>query len=1305
MKKRFLSLIIVLFAAAEIFCISPPLTVHAANVTNAQFIEKISQLRNTYRHGEYWNYYNSHDYSQTGKTPCPLCTKAGRSFCHWECKDKCGQFGGGGQCEGYGRLMAYKIFGDYEVLTYKKRINPQTWDYRTVSRKGNMGEIYAGDIIRLDSINSGHTIFVTKVTSTHIYYTQCNVGGNCKVTWDNVKSKSELNSRWLMIRHRKGNTCTGGNAVVTKPSAPSAVNISEQNIAMGGTITASWGQVTGATGYDVSLNCSSNSAYSQKTSVSGTSATFVTNNPGTYCISVSAKNSVGNSNGKSSASFTVHTDKMVTFKDYDGTVLETKTVKYNSTAVAPSAPGREGYTFQGWDKNLTNIINDTEITAKYMINSYTVKFVDRKGNILSKQKINYCNAAQVPENPTPEVGFVFTGWDKDDYKCVKSDLTITAVFVWENKDMPIVANITSAVRNNEASGYELSINLKNYPDSFTQGKVIAVLKTEAGKMVASETETFNLQANAVTDKSIYIPYSGIATYADVYVVGSIDDGNTGVAIAQGKSINIDLGLAWSDWSVSEPPSGDYITESRTEYRYKTKETTTSDQSSLNGWTKYDSQITSWGNWSGWQNTAVSASDTRQVQTRTVPATYQTRWTYNRSVSSNGKMSSYSTSYYPTYQSIDLDYRLSSKGTTSGHTRYGSYSGNYGTYLKDWWWNESSYQKQLTAAYTQYSYRDAIYTHYFYKWSDWSEWSEEKAEASDTKQTESRTVYRFKSNDIKTPVYNYKRYKYKDLNSGKYYYTHSTTYADSMGYPGEWEVRKEYSELTQAAVLDNGLTLYGGYGEKSWYSDEIFGGEYITYDTLEDTSGQEYTISGKTGTVGKKATLMVYKGTNTDPTASQLEYVAQTTLGNNGEYSFTFNPKEVPSLKTGDFVAILGIEGATAPIYIDTLNAPKPVYNVEFINEVGGVLSAQTIAEGESAVLPENIPIKEGYDFVGWDTGISNIHADLTIQPLFKKKTFSVVFVDWENNDISIKEFEYDEPLEGPTPADKKGSSFKGWDKVLAGTLTVKDNMVVTAEYEINKYTVSFVDWNGNIIDTQVIEYGSEATLPDDPTYENMVFAGWDNMLAAMFVSEDVTLHPIFEYTETCAVPYADKTSGNYTGKQSITLKCDTDGAAIYYYIAESGIEPDFSQIEWTEYTEPFEISNNGDLWYYASADNKNNSAYNLEEYVINGVFRAEISGSTLKRSNGKISGKLMYSVEGIGNSVKAFPIVSVTDKDGKLVYVKFGTEITLRDGENTGTVSDISFNADASVRYTFKLMFWQSLSELKPVSNFDAMDL
>lgn len=74
----------------------------------------------------------------------------------------------------------------------------------------------------------------------------------------------------------------------------------------------------------------------------------------------------------------------VTFVDYDGSVIDTQSVKYQESATLPENPVRVGYTFKSWSGTWENITADSTVTATYDINVYKVDFVDHDGTLIDK---------------------------------------------------------------------------------------------------------------------------------------------------------------------------------------------------------------------------------------------------------------------------------------------------------------------------------------------------------------------------------------------------------------------------------------------------------------------------------------------------------------------------------------------------------------------------------------------------------------------------------------------------------------------------------------------------------------------------------------------------------------------------------------------------------------------------------------------------------------------------------------------------------------------------------------------------------
>ena len=116
----------------------------------------------------------------------------------------------------------------------------------------------------------------------------------------------------------------------------------------------------------------------------------------------------------------------VTFMDWDGTVLKTETVEHGHAAAPPADPEREGYTFIGWDADLSSVADDLTVTAQYQINTYTVIFLDWDGSLIMAESVEHGHAATPPPAPTRE-GYTFIGWDAD-LSSITDYLTVCALY-------------------------------------------------------------------------------------------------------------------------------------------------------------------------------------------------------------------------------------------------------------------------------------------------------------------------------------------------------------------------------------------------------------------------------------------------------------------------------------------------------------------------------------------------------------------------------------------------------------------------------------------------------------------------------------------------------------------------------------------------------------------------------------------------------------------------------------------------------------------------------------------------------------
>lgn len=167
---------------------------------------------------------------------------------------------------------------------------------------------------------------------------------------------------------------------------------------------------------------------------------------------------VGVSNGSDTDE--IHT---VIFKNYDGAVLKTEKVKDGANATPPADPVREGYTFVGWSGSYSNVKSDVTVVAQYQKNgveSYVVTFLDYDGSVLKTQTVEKGKNAEAPADPVRE-GYTFTGWDKS-FENVQSNLTITAQYEMVSTTDPAIS-VGSVNASAGDTSVKVVISVRNNP--------------------------------------------------------------------------------------------------------------------------------------------------------------------------------------------------------------------------------------------------------------------------------------------------------------------------------------------------------------------------------------------------------------------------------------------------------------------------------------------------------------------------------------------------------------------------------------------------------------------------------------------------------------------------------------------------------------------------------------------------------------------------------------------------------------------------------------------------------------------------
>ena len=221
-----------------------------------------------------------------------------------------------------------------------------------------------------------------------------------------------------------------------------------------------------------------------------------------------------------------------------------------------------------------------------------------------------------------------------------------------------------------------------------------------------------------------------------------------------------------------------------------------------------------------------------------------------------------------------------------------------------------------------------------------------------------------------------------------------------------------------------------------------------------------------------------------------------------------------------------------------------------------------------AVTFEKYDTTTGYEFKGWSfTADGSIvtkndlkdKKSVTLYPIISLVDYSITYnLDGGTNDPSNPNFytvESELSINSPT---KEGYAFTGWTTATTiepiSPYTIEKgttgDIVLYANYVFGKVSVAF---NYEGIETQIIDYGSTCTKPDDPYRIGDTFICWciDDSLETEFdfttpVTKNITLYPNWASTKkyTLTIENSDLINTNHeTGKKlpagsSINLSTD-----------------------------------------------------------------------------------------------------------------------------------------------------------------------
>lgn len=270
----------------------------------------------------------------------------------------------------------------------------------------------------------------------------------------------------------------------------------------------------------------------------------------------------------------------------------------------------------------------------------------------------------------------------------------------------------------------------------------------------------------------------------------------------------------------------------------------------------------------------------------------------------------------------------------------------------------------------------------------------------------------------------------------------------------------------------------------------------------------------------------------------------------------------PTTKTGYTFSGWDNLPQTMPAQDITVTAQYTINKYKVTFDVDGVKTESEV-EYDAAITKPADPTKEGYTFAGWDAEVLAKMPDqaLTYTATWTINQYTVKFVV-DNADVYNQKQDYASTITKPADPTKKGHTFKGWNPEVAATVPAED-VTYTAVFEINKYKLTFVV-DGEKTESEV-EYNTAITKPADPQKEGYTFKGWDAEIPAKMPEQALTFTAQFQINKY-KVKFVDEdhttvllAEAEYeynadltTVAPDMTNKTNVDGAPFSTWVASFG---------------------------------------------------------------------------------------------------------------------------------------------------------
>lgn len=315
--------------------------------------------------------------------------------------------------------------------------------------------------------------------------------------------------------------------------------------------------------------------------------------------------------------------------------------------------------------------------------------------------------------------------------------------------------------------------------------------------------------------------------------------------------------------------------------------------------------------------------------------------------------------------------------------------------------------------------------------------------------------------------------------------------------------------------------------------------------------------------------------------------------------------------------------------------------------------------------------KEGYtgrlyrdaDFLKPLTKDSKVKNGDTVYVKWTINKYTVTFMDGEKVLETFTNVPHGDTVTAPEVPKKDGKTFKEWDKDFS---KVTSDLTINAVYDVDTFTVTFINFDGTTVYTAEVEYGASIsdhfeTADSAATYDTKIldYDGWYKADGTRIDELDLPTMPAENFTLTLKLRLMDSAIGDFKVNTPADFTFTESNTAEFSVMPNEGT-----------------TLHAGVTYKYIWTINKDNVFYKTEE-----TTESSLTLQNLAAGEYLANVKIVASMENCGSVEKGFTadktlIVSRADISGITV-----TGVTMTYGDKTAKIGISGLLADDVVTY------------------------